>query len=364
MTSVDSAKVDQQFLSNAMASFVQIGAVFILLLWCFFIIRPFGGLVIWGLIMAVAIYPAHQSLALKLGGRDKTAMIILVLLGLAILLVPTWLLTESTITALRTIAGDAAEGSITVPPPNPAVADWPLVGGTVHTIWASAASNLEATINQFEPQLREFGQWALKFAGSTALGVLAFVASIIIAGVFVMSAKSGHRVAHAIFTSLAGDRGPELADLSTQTIRSVTKGVLGVAIIQAILSAVGLIVMDIPAAGIWAGVILVLAIMQLPPLLVLAPIAIWVFSVAEPIPATIFGIYALLVSMSDAVLKPMLLGRGVEVPMLVILIGAIGGAMRSGIIGLFIGAVILALGYKLIVAWMAPDDPAESAADG
>ena len=117
-----------------------------------------------------------------------------------------------------------------------------------------------------------------------------------------------------------------------------------------------------PAAGLWAFAVLVLAIIQLPPILVLGPIAFWVFSVADTVPATIFLIYAIVVSGSDAVLKPMLLGRGVETPMLVILIGAIGGAMASGIIGLFIGAVVLALGYELLVAWMAPDEvePAEA----
>ena len=133
----------------------------------------------------------------------------------------------------------------------------------------------------------------------------------------------------------------------------MTKGVLGVAIIQSILAAIGLVAMGVPAAGIWAGAVLMLAIMQLPPILILAPIAIWVFSVAEPVPATIFAVYSFVVSISDSFLKPMFLGRGVDVPMLVILIGAIGGAdLRSGIIGLFIGAVVLALGYQLLIAWM------------
>ena len=122
-------------------------------------------------------------------------------------------------------------------------------------------------------------------------------------------------------------------------------------------SALGLVLVGVPAAGLWAFAVLVLAIVQLPPILVLGPIAFWVFSVADPVPATIFLVYAIVVSGSDALLKPMFLGRGVETPMLVILIGAIGGAIASGIIGLFIGAVVLALGYELLVAWMAPDEP-------
>ena len=131
--------------------------------------------------------------------------------------------------------------------------------------------------------------------------------------------------------------------------------------IQTILAAIGLGVAGIPFPGIWALAVLVLAIIQLPPIIVLGPIAFWYFSVADGTPATIFLVYSLIVSVSDAFLKPMLLGRGVETPMLVILIGAIGGAITSGIMGLFVGAVILAIGYELLVNWMAPDPVEEGA---
>ena len=172
-----------------------------------------------------------------------------------------------------------------------------------------------------------------------------------------MNASGGHQAARNIAASFVGtDDGDNLVDLSILTVRSVVKGVLGVAVIQAILSAIGLGLIGVPAAGLWAGAILVLAIIQLPPLIILGPIAVWVFSTADPVPATIFLVYAIVVSASDAFLKPMLLGRGLSTPMLVILIGAIGGAMASGVMGLFIGAVILALGYELLVAWMAPDE--------
>jgi predicted PurR-regulated permease PerM len=172
-----------------------------------------------------------------------------------------------------------------------------------------------------------------------------------------MNAESGHRAARNIAGSLMGDAsGEKMTTLSILTIRSIVKGVLGIAIIQAIGALIGLLVMDVPAAGLWALAVLVVAIVQLPPWLVLAPIAVWVFSVAEPVPATIFAVYMLIVSLADMVLKPMLLGRGVDTPMLVILLGAIGGAITGGIIGLFLGAVILAVSYELLAAWMAPDE--------
>jgi predicted PurR-regulated permease PerM len=272
------------------------------------------------------------------------------------------MLAESSITGLRAIAAGLESGSITVAPPNESVADWPLVGSTIYETWNSAAQNLEATLNKFAPQLRDLGQSLLSIAGSTLIGVLIFIFSIIVAGVFLVSADGGYRIARTIGRTLSDEHGENMIDMAIETIRSVAKGVLGVAVIQSLLSAVGLVAIGVPAAGIWAGVILLLAIMQLPPLLVLAPIAVWVFSVADATPATIFAVYAFLVSISDSFLKPLFLGRGMDIPMLVILIGAIGGMMTSGIVGLFVGAVVLAVGYKLLITWMVDEEEEEQEA--
>lgn len=184
-----------------------------------------------------------------------------------------------------------------------------------------------------------------------------------IAGALLLSAQSGYRSSCAIATALAGERGKAYADMSIATIRSVSKGVVGVAIIQALLAGIGLVVMDVPAAGIWAALVLVLAVVQLPPLLVLGPVAVWVFSVADPVPATIFAIYAVLVSLCDSALKPLFLGKGMNIPTLVILIGARGGAILAGLLGLFLGPIVLAVGYTIVTEWMAVHAPAESEQD-
>jgi predicted PurR-regulated permease PerM len=364
MTSEDSSSIDQKFLANAMASFIQIAAAVFLIYWCFTIVAPFINVFVWGLIISVAVYPAHVSLSKRLGGSEKLSATIIVLIGIAIIAVPTWILADSTIGGLKDIAMELEDGTARIPPPSDSVAEWPVIGEKVHGLWSAAATNLEATLNQFAPQLRSAGQSALAFAGHTVGSAFQFIFSVIIAGVLFMSAKGGHTVARNISSSLVGvKRGPEFTEISILTVRSVAKGVLGVALIQAILSAVGLLIAGVPVAGLWTGLILVLAIIQLPPLIVLGPIAIWYFSVAETVPAIMFLIFAIIVSISDAFLKPMFLGRGVEVPMLVILIGAIGGAMTQGIIGLFIGAVVLSLGYEIFIAWMKPDESPVALAD-
>ena len=346
-------------MSSMLASFIQIGAVALLVLWCYSIVRPFVGIVVWGSIIAIALYPLHVTLTARLGGRAGASATALVLAGLVVIILPTWLLAESTVEGLAALAGNLQDGKVHIPPPDPSVAGWPVIGERFHALWLDAADNLAGALNRFQPQLKAAGQSLVGFAGTVAGGVFQFVFATIIAGALLTAAEGAYRVARSVATRLTGSAsGTKLIDLSVLTVRSVVKGVLGVAAIQAILAAAGFVAIGLPAAGLVAGVVLVLAIVQLPPLIVLGPVAVWYYSVADGVPATLFLVYAIVVSMSDAFLKPMLLGRGVDTPMLVILIGAIGGAITEGIVGLFVGAVVLAVGYEIFTAWMTPGETA------
>jgi predicted PurR-regulated permease PerM len=363
MDAASSENAKREFLRNSMAAFLQIAAVVLLVALGLWIVAPFVTLVIWGVIISVAVFPAHQRLTETLSGREKLSAGLLVLIGLVILVVPTWMMTESGVSAARDLGASMQDGAIAIPPPADKVADWPVIGKQLHSRWGEAAEDLEGLINQFQPQLVTLGQAVVKGVGATVLGIVQFVFSIFVAGALLLGAKSGYRSSCAIATALAGDRGKAYTDMSIATIRSVSKGVVGVAIIQALLAGIGMVVADVPAAGIWTALVLVLAVVQLPPLLVLGPVAVWVFSVSEPLPATIFAIYAVLVSLLDSVLKPLFLGRGMSIPTLVILIGAIGGAISAGLLGLFLGPVVLAVGYTIVTEWMASHAPAESEQD-
>ena len=346
-------KADPQFVNTAWASFVRIAALILLVMACFRFVQPFFGIVSWSVILATALYPAHVSMTRRVGGREKTSAAIFVLIGLVVIILPTWFLADSTFGGLKDIAEHLRDGSVQIAPPAASVAEWPVIGSKLYEVWDAAADNLEATLNQFEPQLKALSHTVVAFGGSAVIGVLQFIVSVIIAGVLLMAADGGNRLTTKIANNLVGpERGAKLVNLCIQTVRSVFKGVLGIAFIQGVLAGIGMAVMGVPAAGLLAGAVLVVAIVQLPPILVLGPVAVWVFSVADPVPATLFLIYSIVVSFADTILKPMLLGRGVDVPMLVILIGAIGGAISSGIIGLFVGAVILALGYEILSAWV------------
>ena len=164
--------------------------------------------------------------------------------------------------------------------------------------------------------------------------------------------------ANSLAIRLAGEDGAAMVSTAGATIRSVVQGVLGVAVIQSLLAGVGMLVVGVPGAGLWAGLVLILAVIQLPPILVMGPVIFYVFTTASTVTAVLFLVFGLIVSVSDAFLKPLFLGRGVEVPMPVILIGAIGGMMMSGVVGLFVGAVVLALGDQLTIAWVRREDQA------
>jgi predicted PurR-regulated permease PerM len=355
----NSSSSEGDFVKNSIEAVIKIAFLALIVVWCFQIVRPFITLVIWGIVLAVALYPIVGWLSNKLGGKEKMAIVILTLSILALILIPSYFLSASMVEGAHHVAKGLQDGTLKVPPPTESVASWPLVGESLYEYWKLASTNLEAAIERVGPQLKGVTNWLLGAAAGTGAGILQFIISVIIAGVLMVNAKGGYNFTKSFTMRLAGQHGADFAVIAAATVRSVAQGVLGVAMIQAVLAGIGLIVMDVPLAGLWAFLVLFLAVIQLPPILILLPIIFYVFSVADTTPAVIFAIWNILVSGSDAFLKPMFLGRGVDVPMLIILVGAIGGMMLSGIIGLFVGAVILALFYKLFIVWLYPENLTE-----
>lgn len=335
---------------------IRIGLIALLVYWCLLIFMPFLIPVLWGIIIAVAVYPLYLKFERLLGGRKKLALTLFTLIALSILIVPTIKLAISMAETAQGLAQSMDDGTLEIPPPPKEIAEWPIVGQSLHDLWDKASKNLIATVEQYAPQLKKAGKWLLTTVAGIGGSVLQFIISILIAAVFIANADKDRRFVQSLSVRIAGQGGKEFAELAGATMRSVAQGVLGVAFIQSVLAGIGLMFMDVPGAGLWALLVLLLAIVQLPPLIILGPIMIYVFSVADTVPAVIFMIYGLVVSGSDTFLKPLLLGRGVDIPMLIILIGAIGGMILSGIIGLFTGAVVLAIGYKLFIAWLSGDN--------
>lgn len=273
------------------------------------------------------------------------------------------MLGSSLFKSIHTISTQLDAGTLEVPPPSQSVAEWPLVGPKLHEVWSGASRNLSGTINKYSEEVKKAASWFLGAAAGAGAGLLQFIIAVLIAAAFMANAEPIDRFLQKFAVRLAGKRGQGMGELAGATVRSVAQGVLGVAVIQALLSGIGMLLVGVPGAGLWAVLVLVLAVIQLPPILVLGPVAAYVFSEASTVPALLFLVWALVVSASDAVLKPMLLGRGLDIPMLVILLGAIGGMVFAGIIGLFVGSVVLALSYRLFLAWLEQDFDLDAPAD-
>ena len=351
---------DKLFMARALEAAIRISLVALLLYWCFKIGQPFIETIVWGIIIAVAVHPGYDRLKSALGGRGRLAAILITLFALIVLLVPTYMLSDSLINAVKAYSAQIEKGTLAVPPPPESVRDWPVIGGPLYTFWNLASNNLAAALSKIAPLLKKYGAPLLSTAAGAGVGILKFVVSIVIAGVLLANAVGGGRAAHAIARRLTGEQGTNAVALAEATVRSVALGILGVALIQTILAGLGFLVVGVPGAGLWALLVLVLAVVQLPTILILGPIIVYVFATSSTVIAVLFAIWSLLVGMSDAFLKPLLMGRGVDVPMLVIFIGAIGGFISSGIIGLFVGAIVLALGYKLFLLWLDEKTQAEA----
>lgn len=367
MTAAQHLEKDKAFLNRALEVTIRVGLVALLLAWCFEIVRPFVIPVIWGMIIAVATYPGYRWLEAKLGGRNVVAAVMMTLLGLVLLIGPTVLLGGTLVDSAQTLAADLSDGTLSLPPPPEKVAHWPVIGESLYGFWALASTNLEEALGRLSPYLQKVGTWLLAMAAGAGLGILEFIFAIIIAGVLLAKARGGTVATDAIALRLAGERGPEFADIAQRTVRGVARGILGVALIQSILAGLGFLAVGLPAAGLLALICLLLAVVQIGVFPILIPVVIHVFATSDPVTAVIFAIWCFIVGITDNVLKPFLLGRGSPVPMIVIFVGAIGGFLASGIIGLFVGAVVLSLGYILFLAWLHQEQqnpPDKAAPDG
>ena len=343
---------DRAFLNRTVEATIRIGLIAVLVLYCFQIVRPFLIPVVWGVIIAVALHPNYLWLQRVLGERRTLAAVLFVVLALVLLVAPTFMLSDTLVTGVTGLSRSLSEGKLIIPMPPESIAGWPLIGQPLDKFWRLASVNLGGALVEIEPQLKVLGKWLLSAAAGAGLGILQFILAIIIAGVILHHGESGKRVSYAIARRIAEEHGAGFIDLARATIRSVSRGILGVALLQSILAGLGFLAAGLPAAGLWAFLCLLLSVIQIGIFPITIPAIIYVFATGEPTTAVIFLIWNLMVGSLDNVLKPLLLGRGVNVPMAVIFVGAIGGFLASGIIGLFIGSVILVLGYELLLDWL------------
>jgi predicted PurR-regulated permease PerM len=345
---------------------IRAGMTLALVMLCYRVAAPFLVLMVTALILAITLYPMHRLLAARMGRRPGLAATLIAVLGVALIVAPTAVLLNSVGDSIHRLIEGVEQNTLQVPPPKPGVAEWPVVGTKVHAYWQLAHDNLPALVMSLQPKIGDLAKAALAIVARIGGDILSFVAAFIIAGIIMAFGEAGERASRAIFARVFGvERGEQFTVLSVATIRAVAQGVIGIALVQAILVGLCLLVAGVPLAGVLAVVVLVLGIAQVPALIVTLPAIayLWMSGGYGTGEAAVYSVLLFVAGMADNVLKPLLLGRGVDAPMPVILLGALGGMAAGGIVGLFVGAVLLALGYQIFMSWVAANPEAKPPTD-
>lgn len=335
---------------------IRLGVLAVLLMWCFDILKPFVLILVWAVVIAIAIYPVHVFFEKIFRGRKILAVIVLTLVMLSFIIIPSGLIIYSLYEGVNHFRDAFNNGEHLIPPPGGTTANWPVITKPIVEIWQLASDNLQDAVVKYSEQIKEYGAILLIALAGFSKGILSFIVSIIIAGVLLVYADSSEAVTKKIFGKLVGKNSENFAEITVLTIRNVVKGILGVAFIQAAMIGVGFFIAGVPFAGLWTILCLILAIVQIGVGPIAIPVVIYMFSVSDTTTAVILAIWIGITLVSDNVLKPILLGRNAPAPMLVIFLGAIGGFLYNGFIGLFLGAIILTIGYKLFMTWLETDN--------
>jgi len=332
---------------------VRLAFVGLLAYWSLILIAPFIVVGLWGTILTVALYPVFLWLKGRLGGHGRLAAVFLTLTLLVVAFGPASLLATALIENLQGLADRLAAGTLRIPPPAESVRGWPIIGENLYQTWTLASTNLIEALQRLEPQVRPAARFLLTAAASAGSGLLQVLASVVIAGFLFVP---GERLAAAVRTfakRVVSTQGDHFVALAGSTIRNVARGVIGLSLLQSLLIGIGLLTAGLPGAGLVTMAALVLCIVQIGPGVIVLATIVWAWLTLDVVYAALFTAYMVPAALMDNFLKPFVLSQGLPIPMLVIFIGVIGGTLTHGLIGLFVGPVVLAVAYELLRAWIA-----------
>lgn len=331
---------------------VRLALVALLMFWSLVLLRPFAAILVWSAIISVAMHPVYLWVRRMLGDRSTPAALLVSLLLLGVIVGPVSAIGASLVASLSDLSKQIIESGLVIPPPPASIAEWPVIGEWLSNFWMTASAGLKEALEPFTPQLQDGALKALGFVGNIGLATLEFVAAIVLAGFIYSRADAIQHFLNAFAHRVTPEMGESFVDLAGETVRSVARGVIGIAVIQSTLLGIGVLVAGIPLAGLWTFLALILAIIQIGIGPVMIPVLIYAWFTMEPLSAGLLTAYLVPLSLIDNFLKPLLMGRGLPVPILVVLIGVIGGTISQGLMGLFVGPIVLSLAYEVARAWI------------
>ncbi|MDK1491424.1 AI-2E family transporter [Sinorhizobium sp. 7-81] len=358
-TPVRDDPADQSSIEAKITELARIGIVGLFAYWSLTLIAPFAIILVWAAILAVALYPAYSALSVMLGIRPRLTAVLITLVCLVVIVGPLAAIAVSFAEGVQALLARLDDGSLPVPVPPESVRNWPLVGERIYAAWSMTSGNLELVLEQLEPSLLQAGSKALGKIASIGVDLLGFVISVLVAGFLFGSGERLAETAQGFASRIGGDRGVGFVRLAAATIRNVARGVIGVALLQAFLCALVLSLFKVPAPGAIAFVVLILCIIQIGPALILLPVMIWAWVEMDFGPAVLLTLLLMPLFIIDNVMKPILVARGLSTPTLIILLGVLGGTLSYGLIGLFLGPIVLSVFHDLLMIWMRPDIASE-----
>lgn len=329
---------------------IRISLLTLLAYLSFAIVAPVLTILVWSAILTVALYPIYRWLAHWLNS-PKFAAAFVTLLCMFVVLAPVTWLGFGLLNGVEVIVQKLDSG-LSIPAPPESIKDWPIAGDQIYRLWTRAITDISSQLAELAPALKPVAGWLLQVASNVLIGLLKFLLSIIVAGFLFCPGPKLVKVLARIMERVLNPRGTEMVELAGATIRNISRGVLGVALLQSFLGGIGFLVAGVPGAGIFAFASLVLGILQIGPGVLFLPILVWSWMTQETLHALLFTAYMVPIGLLDNVLRPILMTRGLTTPMLVIVIGVIGGTIAYGIIGLFVGPIILSVTWELGQAWM------------
>ena len=334
---------------------IRLGLLAFLIYWTFVLIRPFVPILAWSIVLAVALYPVFNLLSRLLGGRPRLAAAILTVINLGIVIGPATWLGLSAVEGVKDLAANLGAGNLVVPSPPDGVKNWPLIGPQLFELWNQASNNIRAALREVAPHLKPLAGTMLGLAGDAGVGTLKFLLSVALAGFLFPYGSQLVAAGRSFLYRIVPEQSEHFLELAGTTIRAVSQGVIGVAIIQSLLAGIGFKLAGIPGAGLLAFMVMILTIVQIGAAIVLVPVIIWIWIDKDFTTALLLTVFLGIVGILDNILKPLLMARGLTTPTVVILVGVIGGTLAHGIVGLFIGPIILSVAWELTVAWIRTD---------
>jgi predicted PurR-regulated permease PerM len=335
---------------------VRLALLALLIYWSFVVIRPFIPILAWSVVLAVALYPVFNWLSGLLGNRPKLAATVLTLINLGIVIGPATWLGLGAVEGIRSFAAQLGAGTLAIPSPPAGVKDWPIIGTQLFALWDQASTNLRAALREFAPHLKPMAGTMLGLAGGAGVGTFKFLVAVALTGFLLPAGPRLVAASQRFLSRVVAERSENFLGLAGATIRSVAQGVIGIAVAQGLVIGMILKFADVPRAGLLAFAVMMLGILQIGSAIIVIPVLIWIWVAKSFAAALLITACLLPASLADNVLKPVVMGRGLTTPSLVIFLGVIGGTLAHGIVGLFIGPIILAVAWELLTAWVRDDE--------